>query len=35
MEWVLSDYRGYLNQEKDPLPPMDDVVEFYASNDAK
>ena len=35
MGWVLSYYRGYLNKEKDPLPPMDDVVDFYVSTDAK
>ena len=35
MGWVLSYYRGYLNKKKDPLPPMDDVVDFYVSTDAK
>ena len=28
MEWVFRDYRRSLNQAKDPLPPMYDVIEF-------
>ena len=29
MEWVFMDYGRSLNKEKKPLPPRDDVVEFY------
>ena len=35
MEWVLRDYRISLNQEKDPLPPRDDVIEFYVKTNTK
>ena len=28
MEWLFRDYMRYLKQEKDPLPPGDDVMEF-------
>ena len=35
MEWVFRDYRISLNQEKDPLPIRDDVVEFDIQTNAK
>ena len=35
MEWVFRDYARYLKQEKDPLPPRNDVVEVDVRNDTK
>ena len=35
MEWVLRDYGRSIKQEKGPLPPRDDVVEFDVWNNAK
>ena len=28
MEWVFRDYRIYLNQAKESLPPRDNLMEF-------
>ena len=35
MEWVFIDYEISLNKAKDPLPPMNDVVEFYVWTNTK
>ena len=35
MEWVLRDYGRSIKQEKGPLPPRDDVVEFNVHTNTK
>ena len=34
-EWVFRDYVGSLKEAKEPLPPIDNAVEFDARNDVK
>ena len=35
MEWLFREYKRSLNQEKYPLPPRDDVMEFYVQTNTK